>query len=458
MRKNELIKQLNSLQQKIKPDGKWLENNRDILLSQLKAQTNFDLAESQRHGLKFVKNIFAFAYKPAVSMAVVFVLVFGSWIATVSATKNSLPGDFLYNLKLTTERVQVNLAMDEEKKTNLELEFAGRRLQEIKTVVANAETTPQQKGNLDVTLKKFQESMVNLKTNLAKLEIKDKDKAVEIASVLDQKSQEYVDILQDQQESLPELAQNTEDAINASKGTSEKALDLIIKEFEAGQSNMQPDDIINKVSARIDDLEKVITQAKSDLQTININQIVLNKQLEENAKAKQAAEAEAAQTEANSAEPTDQAAAAEETVPADNTAVPADNTAVPADNSENTNTQAETPACLGSQCQAPTAEVLPTLEEIQTKPDEAYALLQQARTGLRNVALGKAFALVKQADDIMTLVNKVINANAKYLDIESLLKEANQPQAEEQQPANNDSQATDAQQSIDSATAEENAG
>ncbi len=442
MRKKELIKQLNSLQKKIQPQNEWLASSREILLAQLKAQTSFDFVESRGHGRQFMHNIFAFTYKPLVGMAVVCLLIFGSWIATVNATKNSLPGDFLYSLKLTTERMQVNLAIDEEKKTNLELEFAGRRLEEIKTVVAKAETEPNQKENLDVTLKKFQESMVNLKTNLAKLEIKDKDKAVEIASVLDQKSQEYVDILQDQQESLPELAKNTEEAINASKVTSEKALDLIIKEFEVGQSDMQPDDIINKVTERINDLEKEITQEKSDLKTINLNQIALAKKLKEKAAL------EAAQTAANNETETSETNSeetGEENI--DNNEANVDNTSQ-AENTENVNTQVETEP----------AEILPTLEDVQAKPDEAYALLQQARTELRNLALGQAFDLVKQADDIVTLVKKVIKANEKYLDIESLLNEANPPE-EEQSPANADeSESSDTDSQAEPAVTEENAG
>ena len=145
MKKKVLLKQLNTLKKKISPDLKWQKANREILLSQIKSQTSLDFAFS--HQL-FAKNLFLAVYKPLGSIILIFGILFGTWIASVGATRNSQPGDFLYGFKLTTERMQVNLTMNDEKRTNLEIAFAERRLDEIKKTVSKATTENSQKKQL----------------------------------------------------------------------------------------------------------------------------------------------------------------------------------------------------------------------------------------------------------------------------------------------------------------------
>ena len=47
MKKKELLKQLNNLKETIKPDSSWQEANRDILLSQINAQTRLDFEKTK---------------------------------------------------------------------------------------------------------------------------------------------------------------------------------------------------------------------------------------------------------------------------------------------------------------------------------------------------------------------------------------------------------------------------
>ncbi len=178
MRKKELIKQLNTLKETIKPDSDWKAENRNILLSQIKAQSRLDFAKVKTNFVAKVipQNIILPILKPVASFALIVFFISIAWTASVDATKNSLPGDLFYNIKLTTERVQSNLALNDEKRTNLEIEFAERRLDEITQLMASPE--PQNNNNLNITLQKFQENMVNVKSSLAKLEKNDKQRKV----------------------------------------------------------------------------------------------------------------------------------------------------------------------------------------------------------------------------------------------------------------------------------------
>jgi len=421
MKKRELLKQLHNLKN-FKPDLEWQRTNREILLSQIKAQTKAEFVFSNK--LLF-KNLFVAAYKPIGGLILIIGILFGAWIASVGATRNSLPGDLLYGFKLTTERMQVNLTLNDEKRTNLEMAFAERRLDEIKKTVAK-DGSSSGKKNLELTFKKYQESINNVKSNLAKLEITNKQTAIKVANLVDEKTKVYVNILKDQQEQNPQLTnKDTEQAISVSKATGDKALAVILNEFEVGGSGLKIDDLRQKIGNRIEDIEKNIESAKTD-----IEKIIANKKIAEEAAASAAAKAlaekkaadEKAAAEAKAAE-TEKPASLEQskTTETPSTGSEADKAQTAETKTDTLATETVKPAEENTTAEVNTEEkepeeVLPTIEEIKDKPKEAQALLAKAQDYLKSGSVSQAFDLVKQADDIMTLVEKVIKANEQYLD------------------------------------------
>jgi hypothetical protein len=72
-----------------------------------------------------------FAYSTLVAiLAVIFVLLSGAG-ATAYAAKSALPGDVLYQVKTGLEQAQMQLTSDANRRAQLHLEFAERRLEEI---------------------------------------------------------------------------------------------------------------------------------------------------------------------------------------------------------------------------------------------------------------------------------------------------------------------------------------
>lgn len=412
MKKKDLLKQLNNLQAKIKPDQKWLKSNREILSAQIKAQTTAVKANQTVWAVIFDNQVLKAFVKPAASFAAVLLLILCSWIATVSATKNSLPGDFLYSLKLTTERVQVNLAMDNEKKTNLELEFAERRLDEVQKV---SETdSDKNKKNVDVALKKFEENLNNVKSNLAKLEKTDTSTAVKVANILDEKAKVYVNMLMQHKVDEPQLADNTAQAITASKSTGDKALAVIVNELQQGQSDIKPEDVTSKVTAKIADSTKTINE-----QQTKIAEIEANIAKEAQAKADAAKAAEAAPTGNEQPAPV----LTENSVPTNTNTVSTPVTSVPE----------ETPADEI----IPTEEEKPlTLEDIKVQPGLALNLLKEAEELLAKGEISAAYDKTKEADSIISLINKFIEINTQYLNPAPAPTEEPTPIIEPVEPAN----------------------
>ena len=71
----------------------------------------------------------------ATGLAVVLVLVIGTY-GVVSASAPSLPGDALYGVKRTVEQVQLSLAPDPQTHDQLSEQFAARRVDEARTLIA----------------------------------------------------------------------------------------------------------------------------------------------------------------------------------------------------------------------------------------------------------------------------------------------------------------------------------
>ncbi|MBN1326226.1 hypothetical protein JW977_04605 [Candidatus Falkowbacteria bacterium] len=423
MKKKELLRQLNNLQDQIKPDQVWKEKGREVLYAQINAQTS---SVSPKVISQTITNkIIISVLRPVSVSLAIFIAIIGVWVVGVNATKNSLPGDLLYGLKLTGERLQVNLALSDEKRTDLEIAFAEIRLNEVKEVM----TKTKDKGQLAVSLKKFQESMSNVKSNLAKLEMTDKDKALKVAKVVDEKTKIYTDLLRGENIVSDK---NTNEAIAVSKATGDKALSVILKEFEEGDSATNLEDIKSKLIVRIEDLREDSALAQKNIETIIINKAIAEElakaQAEAKAKAeeearikaeeeaKAQAEAEAKEAEIQADETSTETANTESTEPSltEENLPETTNTNTDTNNNINTNTNSE--VIPEEVVEPPIEEILPTIDEVKENPDKIEKLLVKAEDFLKSNSVSQAFEQIRQADDLLNILNKVINANSQYLE------------------------------------------
>jgi len=91
----------------------------------------------------------------------------GGSIFTVSAAQNSLPGDFLYGVKLTGEKVQTAVVTSPKAKVKLNLAFAGNRLQEAKVLADKNE--PDSGEKIAQAVQGFQKEIAAAEQNLNKI-------------------------------------------------------------------------------------------------------------------------------------------------------------------------------------------------------------------------------------------------------------------------------------------------
>ena len=81
-----------------------------------------------------------FAFSTVAAILLVVVVLFGGASATAYASQSALPGDALYPVKTSLEQTQITLANDANNQAQLHLDFAQRRLNEIKELLSQGRT------------------------------------------------------------------------------------------------------------------------------------------------------------------------------------------------------------------------------------------------------------------------------------------------------------------------------
>jgi len=111
----DLISKIKELK-KIEPSQEWLVSARNDLMSGIEPEIGF--FQWLRQPQQF-----------ALITCLILIFLGGPWL-TLEASKPSLPGDLLYSVKKANEGLQMTIT-SEDNKTQLKVEFAGRRLEEL---------------------------------------------------------------------------------------------------------------------------------------------------------------------------------------------------------------------------------------------------------------------------------------------------------------------------------------
>lgn len=170
------LKKVKQLEGRINPDRAWVQETKASLLNTI-ATTSAPVAVKEHtrrtHTAIFdaVQALFPkqllFQAKPFFVSFLVFGLAASGWIASASASE-SLPGDTLWQIKLATEKTQIVLASitgNDKKNVTLQLKFATRRAEEIKTVAAEEKFPPEEKTKrTSEGLKQLQENIASIDT------------------------------------------------------------------------------------------------------------------------------------------------------------------------------------------------------------------------------------------------------------------------------------------------------
>lgn len=238
------IRALRTTERRITPDAAWVRATRNTLLMQVRnalpPQTHLTRIEHAHRVLDeiVVQKIGHLLRKPIMAILSLVAVMTGGSMMSVSAAERSLPGDFLYGLKLATEQARLAWVSAKEEKLKLKTEFTGRRIQEIKDVVGTNKVHNDRVKQVAEILKSdfstLKEQLGDVKKEGAS------DKVVAAAKLVDQKSNEVINALQATRADLSaETRQKITEAQSAAADVGVKAIEVLV-EKQAESNNIIP--------------------------------------------------------------------------------------------------------------------------------------------------------------------------------------------------------------------------
>jgi len=204
-----LVKQLKNIKNengRLNPDRSWVAQTRVKLIEDIKCNiTNTEVNEEMvktsvfdtiSEGLHvFVSGRVLSMARSSLTILLVGAVAVSGWIASVSASYDSLPGEALYGVKMAAESTELLVASvigsDEDEVTTI-LKHASSRVDEYQRSESTEQAT--------VAIKSLKEKIESTQDSMDKVNGKSPEKVVAVAKVVEKKTSEILDSLTEPKE------------------------------------------------------------------------------------------------------------------------------------------------------------------------------------------------------------------------------------------------------------------
>ncbi len=273
---------------KITPDNSYKENAKKRFLNSVRATKFSDQKNTYKNHI-----IVPLAFKRIALSFASFSFVFAVCGSIVYSASDDLPGDFLYPVKIATEKVRFVFVFTPEDKMNLELEMASKRFAEFSLYLdASSETLsdPKSKKAVASVVSEIDDSIIRLSNKIDNM-YNDKSKSSDTliaARMIGDKIGEYNKSLIDTKDRVSDI--DVKETINKVEMSNNKvairALRAVATHAEKeGVENVEKKEIMSSVSlraiAKIDDIQKSVSD------DIVWDELVLEGKKEESVKIKE---------------------------------------------------------------------------------------------------------------------------------------------------------------------------
>ncbi len=278
----DLIAQLKNLKHsEVSPRPEWLKASRASLLSQVKNTVPAEkqnVLDSVWRGMsiflpqKFVYNI----VRPVAVLFIVAMVGTSGWIATVDASYEALPGDWLYPAKRAMEKTQVTAASimgATNTETKLHAEFAKRRAAEIKKVVQGND--PDKQARVSETVGDLKMEMKSVDTKLEAMKVKNENGDTETAKEIQKNSEQIKTVLKEVKDDLSiststeekAMAKEIGEAKDMAKDTSVKAVEVLVANHLSGGATTA-DDVKEAIGKTMQSVVNDMAETKQNVETM----------------------------------------------------------------------------------------------------------------------------------------------------------------------------------------------
>jgi hypothetical protein len=275
MREKEIISQLNILKS-IKPEESWVIESRNRVLSKAPCfgWTVIELDRERGHIVdnksSILSRFMSFAGNRAAVAFMSFVILFVGGALIVNASKSSLPGDSLYPVKIASEKVILAVASEEEK-AKIEIEQAGKRLEEL-AVISWKTSDLEQQQKVDQLIVDFEVKINSANKHLTKID--NNSEKAKIAKVINDQSGKYVEILAKTTENLPtSLKEKVSDKLAKAIDSTEK-INLSSLMVMVENKNLENSDVISSEEVKFKLKEAIKREKNLEMRTVGDKEAV----------------------------------------------------------------------------------------------------------------------------------------------------------------------------------------
>lgn len=257
------------LLQNIAPSEEWKTRQREILFSQIRGQVKeeYSAKEVVMKQMSFSWELFRtfsprFIFRPMGTIVLALLFIGVGSVASVSAGK-SLPGDTFYPVKLMTERAQLVFSPSKETRAHLEVEFAGRRLEELSELAKKGDST-----SINKTVERVKTNLKNAQNTLSSLETEKKQERAQVAKNIEGKTVQYEETLSKSMKSLPQdvqekVAPTVSDTLKEIDASSNAALSTLVETEEEGVSALLENRILH-MRTKLGELRAIVDTEESE--------------------------------------------------------------------------------------------------------------------------------------------------------------------------------------------------
>lgn len=276
---NEWKQKLKTLRNgRFQPDRAWVTQNRSVLLAQIQNTVKSNVHEekglhvatildriSHAAGLFLPERFVQFSKSLSVASIVALVAV-GGWIASVSASYDSLPGEVLYHVKVAAEKTELIVASvvggDKDKVETL-LRHASNRVEEYQ----KSKTSDQ----AAVAIRSLKKSIASTGETLKSAEAKADLTTTEVAKVVTQRTDQLLESLE-AASSAPEGDHKTAEtekelgeAVHLIEVTGVKAVEVLVEQNLAGFGGISSEEVKATVEKKLEKISTDISALSNDM-------------------------------------------------------------------------------------------------------------------------------------------------------------------------------------------------
>lgn len=270
------LKKVKNLESVGRPGGAWVAENRDILMSQINPQRKEAEYKPTQYYLDYFSSLMRQNVLRPALMAVLVVGAYFGYSAVTLAAKASLPGEYLYPIKVLSEKIQLATTVGDESKVKLTMSFVSRRGDELQQLARKPDTDQAKAENISTAVNKITADVANVQKSINKMATgSSASSIISTAKAVDDATLKVEKDLVDVHASLSldvkkEVAKDVKDAIATAEAVGTSALTTMVTKSDEqvvkDTNQAVPDkELALRVSERIKSSEVAIETLTTDM-------------------------------------------------------------------------------------------------------------------------------------------------------------------------------------------------